>query len=377
MSDDADNLETPDGTTPAEVSPEEPETPSEPKPEADDAAGGEGTEEPQGEPQRDPAWENLAKKFAHIKDDDERRDAIAKAYWEKTNYASRIRRENETLKRQIARIESERKAAPKDSDEPAPPPQELTELDGQMKALADEDKSLYDEANAHIKDLNSISDEIAKAQARVEDAKEAGDEAKQARHEARLVAFEARKDNISRSYKALVRQRQTLRRDYDRLLKDRQWLAQTLDDRNSRQAREKQEFDDFKQTFPEQVDEVIESVATRLGIPDSYREELVSEVNDGLLVDLWKLGEADLDEVDVPGLVQARVQAFAKIRNLASRHKFQAASREKLKVAATTRPVAGGSATPAKKPVTPASMAGGDLTPKMKQARDYLVSRGW
>ncbi len=379
MPDDVTDLDTPDGTPPEDVSPEVVETHSEPEPEADDAKG-EGTDEPK-EPQRDPAWDNLAKKFAHIEDPKEREDAIAKAYWEKTNYASRVRKENEQLKRQVARIESETKAKPpkSDPDEPPPPPQELEALDGQLKALYDEDQSLLKEANTHISELNKVSDEIAKCEARIEDAKEAQDEARVERHEARLLALQTQKDNIARGYKSVHRDRLRIARDYEKLGKDRLWLEQALKDRESRQAREQQELEDFKGEFPDEVDRLIETAATRHQIPESYIEELMEEVNDGLLVDLHKLGQADLDDCDVPSLVEKRVEKFAKVRNLAARRKFQETSREKLKVASVTRPAAGAGTTPAKpsKPATPASMTGGDLTPKMKRARDYLVSRGY
>lgn len=382
MNDDAENLDAPD-ETPSEGAPaEDAETTSAtPEAEAEAEAEGQDEDEPK-EPERDPAWVNLEKKFAHIKDPQERQDAIAAAYWEKTNYASKIRKENEALKRQLAKIDQQapRTTAPEKAKEDAPPapPPEIRELDSRLKGLYDEDQTLIKESDSQLQDLNSVSTEIAKCTARIEDAKEASDEQKLIRNEAKLAALEARKEAIVRAYRATQRERLTLGREYERLGKERLWMEKALGDRQSRQAKEEQESEEFRQEFPDEVDNLIENAAQKLQIPESYLEELREEVTDGLLVDLWRLGEANLDEVDVPGLVRGRVQKFMELRNIAARRKFAETSKAKLSVSSTARPAAPGSKPATRKgPVTPESMNRGERPSKMQQARDYLIGKGF
>lgn len=371
-------LDAPDETTSEDAPDEEAETTSEPgeTPEPSDEEGEAETEdEPQAAAAPTPsAWKNFEKKFLHIKDPEARQEAMAEAWWEKNNFASRTFKEKQALERKLADLEKTLKQTPPEPEKPGPPPQELVELDSRIQELYQQDQALIKETEQSLVGLNAVDTEIAKLQGKLEDAKENGDESKQIRLEAALQAKSVQREGVLRDYKTSLRERKALAREYEKVGKERIWLETVLKDKASRQATEKQEAEAFKSDFPEQVDRLVESAAAKFNIPAHLLEELQEETNDGLMVDLWKLGEANLDDVDLPGLIRQRVEKFARTRNLAERRKFADTSKEKLKVAGRARPNA-----PAGSPktVTPASMISGDSTPKMKRGRDYLASRGF
>lgn len=368
-------LDAPD-ETPSDGAPaEETETPSDEtvdEPEADEAKD----DEP---PKRDTApWDNFEKKFQHIEDPEERRVAMAQAWWEKNNFASKTLKEKVALERKIAELEKTMKAPKEEAapDKDLPPPQEIAELDARITEIYHQDQALIKEADQALVGLNTVDTEIAKLEGKLEDAKEATDDARQARLEAAIASQQIKREGVLRDYKTALRERRTLARDYEKLGKERIWLDGALKDRSHRQAQEKREAEEFREEFPEQVDRLIESAARRFDIPAHLVEELSSEVGDGLMVDLWKLGEANLDDVELPELVANRVEKFARMRNIAERRKFADTSKAKLKVTTTGR--APGSAPRAPgKPVSPDSMNRGQGTPKMQKARDYLLSKGF
>lgn len=367
----------PDETT-SDDAPDETETPSEP---VDD--GEEPAEKPEDEPEAeedgappegDPAVVNLEKKFAHIKDSEQRRVAVAKAYWEKTNYAAKTRRENEKLVRRNAELEARTKAPDKPA-EPPPPDPDLQELDSRIQVLRAKDQSALKESDQELEALNIVDVEIAKLQGKAEDAKEAGDDGKVRDLENRIEMRQSKRESIIRRYRDLQDRRQGISWDYERMVRDRAWLSKVIEDRTTSQDSAKQELESFKVDFPEKVDGLIEAAGQRLGVPEHLLEDLLEEVNDGLLVDLWRLGEADLDDVDVPALVSARVEKFARIRDVTSRQRFKDKSDAKLKV---TTPAGRPAVTPGtrRNPIAPASMQANELGPKMRKARDYLASKG-
>jgi hypothetical protein len=338
---------------------------------ADDEPADEDTdEEPEGEPTEDPAVANLLKKlgkeFAHITDPKKREAAVAKAYWEKTNYASATRRENEALKRRIAEIESSRKEPEKPKDPPPPDP-DLQALDQRIQDLQAKDTADKKSGDAQLVALNEVDTEIAKLQGKLEDAKEAADESKAALLESRIETKQTKRDAIVARYEDIRDRRVSRSFDYERLNRDRAWLANVIADRSSRQAKEQEEAAAFKSEFPEKVDGLIEGAARRIGIPEHNIEEL-------LTIDMLKLGDADLDEADLPDLVEKRVEKFARDRDLSRRTRFAERSKAKAKVVA---PAKAGTPAPAKKPVAPAQMAATGLGPKMNRARQYLREKGW
>lgn len=370
-------LDAPDETPSEDAPAEETETPSETTETGDEP---EASDDEEAEKQEDElpkrtssAWANWEKKFLHIKDPEERQEAMAAAWWEKNNFASKTLKENAALKRQLDEA-LKKSAPPKEPEEPAAPPQELVELDTRIQQLYQQDQALIKETEQALVSLNDVDTSIAKFEAKLEDAKEAGDDNKVVRLEAQLAAAQVRREGVLREYKATIRERQSIARDYEKVGKERIWLESVLKDRAHRQALAKQEAEEFKSDFPEQVDRLIESAASRFNIPAHLLEELQEETNDGLMVDLWKLGEANLDDVDLPALVRQRVERFAKTRNIAERRKFAETSKAKLAVASGARPAAPSRAPG--KPVAPASMTN-DSSPKMKKAREYLTSRGF
>jgi hypothetical protein len=367
-------------TSDDEATVDDTETPSADDAETEEEPTDEGSEDESDDedketpPSSDPALVNLEKKFAHIKDPEQRRVAVAKAYWEKTNYASKTRRENEALERRIAEIES-RSKAPEKEKEPPPPDPDIVELDQRIQVLKTKDAADVTAADAQLTALNEVDTEIAKLQGKLEDAKEAGETEKAALLESRIETKQTKREGIIGRYEDIRDRRVSRSYDLQRLTRDRAWLENVIADRTSRQAKEQDELNSFKSEFPEKVDALIEGAASRLGIPESLTDELLEEVNEGLLVDFFRLGDGELDEADLPALVKARVEKFARSRDLARRQRFSEQSKAKAKVAA---PVKAGASTPeTKRPVAPAQMTATGLGPKMGKARAYLASKGW
>jgi hypothetical protein len=92
-----------------------------------------------------------------------------------------------------------------------------------------------------------------------------------------------------------------------------------------------------------------------------------------MMVELMNVGNTDLDDLDVPGMVEGYVKEYLSDRDLVSRTRFEKRSKEKREV--TGKPP--GTPVPAAKkpPVPPSLMSTGDTSPGMLRARKYLASR--
>lgn len=364
---------------------------TEPPSETDDTADpadpddGDGTDEPQdgdedeekpAPPKGSTARADLEKKFAHIKDPQQREEAIAQAWWDKNNYAAKTQRENKLLKQQIDALKAAKAKAPEKAKEPPPPDPDIQELDQRISGLVDRDKAAHAEAESQLVKLGEIDKEIHQAEARLEDAKKAEDDTKVARLEGKLETLQARREGTVQRYKDLLDRRGSIAYDYERAVRDKAWLERVKGDQATRQETEAQEAEDFRIEFPQMVDNLIEAAGERAGIPPQLLEDLLIEVNDGLAMDLMRATDAKLDDVDVPELVAKRVERFANARDIASRQKFRDLSKKKLEVTGTRRTPAAPDGTQ-KRAVSPAQMSGSGLGPKMKAARDYLASKGF
>ena len=92
------------------------------------------------------------------------------------------------------------------------------------------------------------------------------------------------------------------------------------------------------------------------------------------MVEFMNVGDTDLDDIDVPGMVDGYVQEYLTDRDLVSRARFEKKSAAKREVAGKGTPSA--PVPPAKRPpVPPSLMSTGDTTPGMLRARKYLNSR--
>lgn len=333
-------------------------------------------EKPAPPPRASTARADLEKKFAHIKDPQQREQAIAEAYWEKNNHASKTLRENKLLKQQLEQLKASQVKRDEKPKEPPPPDPDIQELDQRISGLVERDKSAHSEAESQLVKLGEIDKEVHQAEARLEDAKKAEDDTRVARLEGKLEVLQTRREGVVQRYKDLLDRRSSIAYDYERAVRDKAWLERVKSDQTNRQETEAQEAEEFRVEFPQMVDRLIEAAGERAGIPPQLLEDLLSEVNDGLAMDLLRATDAKLDDVDVPELVEKRVARFASARDIASRQRFKDLSTKKLAVTGTRRQPATPSDAP-KRAVTPGQMGGTGLGPKMKAARDYLASKGF
>lgn len=400
MADDETDLSAAETETPSEeAAPEElSETPSDEEvdgdgddSESDEAEEAEEAEEEsdqsETEPPTDPAerraWDNLAKKFAHIRDPEDRQEAVAKAYWEKARYAKAVRRELDETKAKLARMEAERESArpPKD-EKPEPPPPELARVDQHIQALYAKTESLRAEQQTRLTELNKLDREVAIAEDRLKDAY---DENKSL-FESRLELAKQRYELVKQQYRITGERIEDVTTKLDEALTQRERLEQSTRQRAQQAKFEEQSKAEFMKEFPEYVDGVIEDTATKIGLPEDerIRTSLWKHVNRALALELRRLNVPDIRQANVPGLIQRFVKEYADDRDLISRRAFKEKSDQKLRVAGRAagtggkEPVKAGTkpALPAsKKAPVPVSLLSGDTSPGMARARARLISK--
>lgn len=353
--------------------------------EGEDESDSSESNEPPTDPAERRAWDNLAKKFSHIRDPEDRQEAVAKAYWEKARYAKQVRRELDETKAKLARLEAERESAkpPKDEKpEELPPTPELAKVDQHIQALYAKTQALQAQQQTRLTELNRLDREVAVAEDRLKDAY---DENKPL-IESRLELARQRYELVKEQYRATAERIEDNTNKLDEALTQRERLEQSTRQRAQQAKFEEQSKAEFMKRFPEYVDGVIEDTAKKVGLPEDERIQtsLWKHVNRALALELRRLNVSDIRQANVPGLIQRFVKEYADDRDLISRRSFKEKSDQKLRVAGRAsgtggkEPVKSGNqpALPAsKKAPVPVSLLSGDDSPGMARARARLISK--
>ena len=375
-------LETPTETPSGEAPEDMTGTPPTEIDEVDVPGADEGLEP--GEREESDSWKSLAAKYPD-KTGAELRKMVGDQYWEAKNYASGKARENEELRAMLAERDGE---GPEDEPGEPPPHPQIEALDKRIQGLYDKDQVTSKTQNETLVKLADADKNIAKIEARLEDAQERTkapdlEEYQKTRAESAVGTFEARleaaragRQSILDRYGTLNDKRENYGHEMEKLLTDKDWLTKVqtkqVNDAKSAKVADVR----FNADFPKYVDSLIEESADSLEAPEEkrLRQSLGRHVNRAMMVELMNVGETDLDELDVPGMVEGYVKEYLTDRDLVSRERFERKSAAKRKVAGkgtTSTPV------PAAKrpPVPPSLMSTGDTTPGMLAARKYLQTR--
>lgn len=349
---------------------EEPEGPTSEEPEAEAEPAKD--EEPPSDEDDDEAWKNFQKKFGHLKSDRDRRAAMGKAFWEKTRYASQVRKENEELKLRLAQAEV-RPARDEKPEEPAQPPPELARIEQRIQALYQKDQTYQEQQNKALLALSAADKEVGIIEDRLKDA----DEYQKAILEQRMETAKIKREAILNRWADLNDKRENVSLEMEQRLTDRDWTQKFLKDKASREQSEQESLQQFNTEFPKHVDGLITSSADDLGAPKDakIRQSLWKSVNRAMMVDLWQLGEQGLQTVDVPGLVRSHVKEYLEDRDLVGRTKFSKTSAEKLKVTSREPVKPASRPAPTNRPVPAALLSQGDTSPAMRRARELLTKR--
>src|SRR3972149_5574439 len=211
-------------------------------------AGTETVEAREGEDE-DPEYKNLVKKFAHIINPRDRNAAIGKAFWEKTRYDSRLRKENEALKLRLARVEPDEADA---NGEPPPPPADLEKATKKIEALYQRDQQAHARQGEIIKELNAADREMAIAEDRLKDVSEDDDRRPlaQARVRQAKLELDAARDRYSR----IIDTRESLNERMEQALAEKDWIDRFHKDQTQRQTSEAKRHEQFNEQFPQQVE---------------------------------------------------------------------------------------------------------------------------
>ena len=330
---------------------------------------------------QDPAYRNLVAKFAHIQNERDRDAAIGKAWWEKTRYASRVRKENEELKLQLARLES---AEPKEDEPPPTPPADLVKVTQRIEALYQRDQQANARQGEIIKELNSADRELAIAEDRLKDVSDDDDRKPlaQARVRTAKIELEAARDRYSR----IIDSRETFNDRMEQLLAEKAFIERFHKDQTQRQTSEAKRHEQFNVEFPKQVESLSKAAATHLGLKldDKLNDSLWRHTNRALQADIrGQYLDVPIEEIPVPEMVLAYVKEWAEDRDLVKRKTFTDDSRKKL---AVTRPAANpgdrkAPGTPGKpapaytRPAVPPALLSRDSSPAMARARKALIER--
>lgn len=361
-----------------------------------EAAEAESEGEPEAEPESDgteaveasadgndenPEYKALVKKFAHILNPRDRNAAIAKAYWEKTNHASRVRKENEELKLRLARLES---AQPEKEATPPPPPPDLEKATKKIEALYQRDQQAQTRQGEIIKELNSADREMAIAEDRLKDVSEDDDRRPlaQARVRQAKLELEAARDRYSR----IIDAREALNERMEQALAEKDWIERFHKDQAQRQTNEAKRHEQFNAEFPQQVESLTKAAATHVGLKlsDRLSESLWRHVNRALQADIrGQYLDVPIEEIPVPDMVLAYVKEWAEDSELVKRKTFTDTSKAKLAVAKPgakpgdrKAPVAPGKPAPAyTRPAVPPALLSRDASPAMARARKALIER--
>lgn len=380
----------PEGTPPEEVAPDESGTPpeaveqeGEPAPqEPDEPQGGEGEEIPEAPAAEMTAAAKLRAKYPGL-DDDQFAEVVAENYWNSTREISSREKRIRELEAKLDAMEAEE--APE--EEPAEPPTnpQIERLDTRIKTLYERGQGYEKEQQELLQRIPELDREIAKAEAREEDA--AARVGKDDDFDQRAVMtrdkfasekarHQASRESVIRALRDLHHRRESLDFEMEQLLGDKDWMVRLAQQQQEQQKLEQQDTQRFNEEFPQYVDSLITEVADKLGAPktEKIRNSLWKHVNRAATMDFFSMAKKGLSEVDVPKLVEGHVKEYLEDRDLVGREKFQAKSKEKLKVSG--RPAAT-PAPPAIKPAVAVSQMGSEgRTPAMEAARKYLNSRG-
>lgn len=327
------------------------------------------------------SWKSLQAKFPKASGA-ELRKMVGDQYWEAKNHDSRTMRENEEL-RDMLREQQE----PEEPETPLPNPQ-IEALDQRIKGLYEKNQTTQKTQNDTLIKLSDADKNIAKIEARLEDAQErvkdpnleeyAKGRAESAigTFEARLEAAQAKRQSILDRYGSLEDKKETYKHEMEKLLTDKDWLTKVAQKQVTDAKSAKESDARFNVEFPDYVDSLIEKAADRLKAPEEarFRRSLGVAVNRAMMVEFMNVGQTDLEDIDIPGMVDGYVQEHLSDRDLVSRERFERKSAEKRKVTGTGGPP---KPVPAAKkpPVPPSLMSTGDTSPGMLRARKYLHSR--
>jgi hypothetical protein len=334
------------------------------------------------DPEDDPSWKNLAKKFAHIKNPRDRRAQIAKAYWSKAKYDKQVRQENEALRRRIRELES---GKPKDETKPGEPHPDLVKADARIESLKARDTEILKDIKVAVEAVNEADREVAIAKSKLEDLSPDDEDraSKERLIKSRIQERERELRSVTAEYKRLRQTKVESEEKLQQAQTDRDWIERFQADQANKAKSEQTTREQFDDEFPKMVDSLILKAAKRLGIDTKenkqLRRSLIRNVNRALILELGN-HDVPLDKLDLRGMVQGFVREYAVDRDIVKRKNFTAASRNKLAVTRTgsqgdrrtpTSPVrpAGSS-----KPV-PVSLMGGDSTSQMAVARQRLVNK--
>lgn len=380
-------------STSDDVAPEPSEPNSEEPEVTDDPEGDEPEGEPEAEPStdgtetveagddEDPEYKALVKKFAHIISPRDRNAAIGKAYWEKTRYDARVRKENDALKLQLARLESR---VPEKEEPAPPPPADLDKAVKKIEALYQRGTQIHERQGEIVKELNAADREMAIAEDRLKDVSEEDDRRPlaQARVRQAKLELEAARDRYSRN----IDSRQALEERLEQALAEKDWIERFHKDQTQRQTSEQKRHEQFNEQFPQQVESLSKSAATHIGLKldDRLNESLWRHVNRALQADIrGQYLDVPIEEIPVPDMVLAYVTEWAEDRDLAKRKTFTDDSKKKLAVARPAvkpgdRKATGPAAKPAPaytRPAVPPALLSRDSTPLMAKARKALIER--
>jgi hypothetical protein len=348
----------------------EPPLGDEPGDEPDEGAAG-------GEDDEDEAWRNFEAKFQHIKNPRDRRAAMGRAWWDKINYAAQVRKENEDARAELARIAGAK--TPDADGEPEAPPTNphIEKLDTRIKSLVQKDEQTQATQQKQLVSLADADKAIAKLEAHIEIAKEGGDEYKAGLLEARLEAAQLKRTTIVERYQDLDERRQQMSYDMEKLLQDRDWAQNVYKNQAQQQQQESQRREQFNAEFPQFVDAQITREADSLGAPkdQKIRRGLWKHVNQAMMVDLYRLGEQGIEEVDVPSMIQGYVKEYLEDRDIAVRQRFNERSRAKRSVTGRAPSAQAPGRGKAGKPIPASLMGTSDQTPAMLRARQYLATK--
>jgi|GEM_PF-2078074 len=314
------------------------------------------------------SWKALRAKYPNLSDK-ELRAQVGDQYWEAKNYASRVARENEELREQLAKEEP---PEPEEPDEPPSTPQ-IEALDKRIQTLYQKDQTAEKQQQEVLVKLADADKNIAKIEARLEDS---DDEYRKESLKAQLEAAQGKRQSVIDRYGNLNDKREGYAFDMERLLTDKDWLIKAAKQQRSTEKSEQAKTARFNAEFPKYVDTLITKTADGLDAPpeERFRQSLWNHVNRAMMVDLMNQGDTDLEDLDVPQMVESYVKEYLTDRDLVSRTRFEKRSAEKRKVTGKNAnkpvPVA------KKPPVPPSLMSTGDTTPQMLRARKYLRERG-
>lgn len=359
---------------------------------ADEPAGDEGESEAEPESDgaeaveasaddEDPEYLNLVKKFSHIVNPRDRNAAIGKAYWEKTNHATRVRKENEELKLRLARIESRE---PEKEATPPPPPPDLTKAIQKIEALYQRDQQAQARQGEIVKELNAADREMAIAEDRLKDVSDDDDRRPlaQARVRQAKLELEAARDRYTRSNDT----REALNERMEQALAEKDWIERFHKDQTQRLTSEAKRGEQFQSEFPQQVESLTRAAATHIGLKldDRLNESLWRHVNRALQADIrGQYLDVAVEEIPVTDMVLSYVKEWAEDVELVKRKTFSDTSKAKLAVAKPAvkagdrkAPSTPGKPAPAyTRPAVPPALLSRDSTPAMQRAREALVRR--